>query len=179
MRWTLFGMVAVWSLVFIALGYRRHAHFGTFGFDLGIYDQGIWLLSRFKDPFVTVRGLDLFGHHMNVILLLFVPFYWLGAGPIFLLVTQVLSQASGAIAVFLLARDRLEAAVAGGGPQQHHPPAPDLPVPRLGVLPSRCRWPWRRSCSPIGRPGPSGGSGSRWRRCWPWPARRTWPWPSS
>ncbi len=108
-RWTLFAMVAVWSMVFITLGYRRHAHFGTFGFDLGIYDQGIWLLSRFKDPFVTVRGLDLFGHHMNVALLLFVPFYWLGGGPIFLLVAQVLSQASGAIAIFLLARDRLKA----------------------------------------------------------------------
>ena len=99
----------MWSIIFITLGYRRHAHFGTFGFDLGIYDQGIWLLSRFKDPFVTVRGLDLFGHHMNVGLLLFVPFYWLGAGPIFLLVAQVAAQASGAIAVFLLARDRLKA----------------------------------------------------------------------
>ncbi|MEA2973635.1 MAG: hypothetical protein QOG82_2093 [Actinomycetota bacterium] len=108
-RWTLFAMVAVWSIVFITLGYRRHAHYGTFGFDLGIYDQGVWLLSRFKDPFVTVRGLNLFGHHMNVILLLFVPFYWLGGGPLFLLVAQVVSQASGAIAVFLLARDRLKA----------------------------------------------------------------------
>ncbi len=108
-RWTLGAMVVVWSLVFITLGWRRHAHFGTFGFDLGIYDQGIWLLSRFKDPFVTVRGLDLFGHHMNVILLLFAPFYWLGAGPLFLLVAQVAAQASGAVAIFLLARDRLKA----------------------------------------------------------------------
>ncbi|MEA2828617.1 MAG: hypothetical protein QOG43_3056 [Actinomycetota bacterium] len=108
-RWTLGAMVTVWSLIFITLGYRRHAHFGTFGFDLGIYDQGTWLLSRFRDPFVTVRGLELFGHHMNLILLLFVPFYWLGAGPIFLLVAQVVSQASGALAIFLLARDRLKA----------------------------------------------------------------------
>jgi len=38
---------------------------------------------------------------------LFVPFYWLGAGPLFLLSAQVVVQASGAIAVYLLARDRL------------------------------------------------------------------------
>jgi uncharacterized membrane protein len=108
-RWALFGMIAVWSAVFIWLGVQRHTHFATFGFDLGIYDQGIWLLSRFRDPFVTVRGLDLFGHHTNFILILLVPFYWLGAGPIFLLVVQVLAQGLGAVAIYLLARDRLGA----------------------------------------------------------------------
>ncbi len=106
-RWTLGVMVVGWSAVFIVLGWLRQTRFATFSFDLGIYDQGVWLLSRFKDPFVTVRGLELFGHHVNVILLAFVPFYWLGAGPKFLLVVQVVAQASGAIAIFLLARDRL------------------------------------------------------------------------
>jgi uncharacterized membrane protein len=101
------GMITVWSATFIVLGWIRHDHFATLGFDLGIYDQAIWLLSRFKDPFITIRGLEFFGHHMNPALMLFVPFYWLGAGPKFLLVVQVLAQASGAIAVYLLARDRL------------------------------------------------------------------------
>jgi uncharacterized membrane protein len=104
-RWTLFGMIAVWSVVFITLAAKRHTHYGTFGFDLGIYDQGIWLLSRFRDPFVTVRGLELFGHHSNFILLVLVPFYWLGAGPLFLLVVQVVAQGLGAVAIYLLARD--------------------------------------------------------------------------
>jgi uncharacterized membrane protein len=103
----LLGMTGVWSITFIVLGWMRQDHFATFGFDLGIYDQAIWLLSRFKDPFITLRGLEFFGHHMNPVLLLFVPFYWLGAGPHFLLVAQVLAQASGAFAIFLLARDRL------------------------------------------------------------------------
>jgi uncharacterized membrane protein len=106
-RWILGITLAVWSVTFIVLGAMRHDHFGTFGFDLGIYDQGVWLLSRFRDPFVTVRGLELFGHHMNAILLLLVPGYWLGGGPHFLLAVQVLAQASGALAIFLLARDRL------------------------------------------------------------------------
>jgi len=106
-RWVLGTMVAGWSIVFIVLGWIRHERFGTFSFDLGIYDQAVWLLSRFHDPFITVRGLEFFGHHVNPILLLFVPFYWLGAGPLFLLSAQVVVQASGAIAIFLLARDRL------------------------------------------------------------------------
>src|SRR5262245_8814184 len=100
-------LVAVWMFEFIRLPMLRYDRFQTFGFDLGIYDQGTWLLSRGKDPFVTIRGLEIFGHHANVLLLAFVPFYRLGAGPVFLLVVQVLAQASGAIAVFLLARDLL------------------------------------------------------------------------
>jgi uncharacterized membrane protein len=103
----LIAVMAVWSATFITLGWLRHDRFGTFGFDLGIYDQGIWLLSRFTTPFMTVRGLHFFGHHMNPALLLFVPFYWLGAGPHFLLVVQVVAQAAGAGAIYLLARDRL------------------------------------------------------------------------
>jgi uncharacterized membrane protein len=106
-RWVLGAMVVGWSAVFIVLGWIRQDRFATFSFDLGIYDQAAWLLSRFHDPFVTVRGLEFFGHHVNAIMLLFVPFYWLGAGPLFLLSAQVLVQASGAIAIFLLARDRL------------------------------------------------------------------------
>ena len=100
------AMLVSWSVIFIVLGWMRHDRFGTFGFDLGIYDQGIWLTSRLRDPFVTVRGINLYGHHFNAIFVVFAPFYRLGAGPHFLLVVQVLAQASGAIAVYLLARDR-------------------------------------------------------------------------
>jgi len=106
-RSVLLAMVLSWSVLFIWLGILRHNRFGTNSFDLGIYDQGVWLLSRLKYPFVTVRGLSFFGHHMNPILVLLVPFYWLGGGPIFLLVVQVAAQASGAVAIYLIARDRL------------------------------------------------------------------------
>ncbi len=99
------AMMTVWSLTFIILGWQRHARFATFGFDLGVYDQSVWLLSQFKDPFMTLRGLELFGFHMNPILFLLAPFYRLGAGPEFLLVVQVLAQASGAVAIYLLGRD--------------------------------------------------------------------------
>ena len=100
-------LIAIYVAVFGTLTWRQQSHFGTFGFDMGIYDQGIWLLSRFREPFVTVRGLNYFGHHVNLITVVFVPFYWLGAGPHFLYLVQTMWMALGALPVWLLARDRL------------------------------------------------------------------------
>jgi uncharacterized membrane protein len=93
--------------VFGTLTYQQQSNYGTYGFDMGIYDQAIWLLSRFKNPFVTIRGLDYFGHHVNIITLLFVPAYWLGAGPHFLYAVETVWLAAGAIPIWLLGRDRL------------------------------------------------------------------------
>jgi uncharacterized membrane protein len=100
-------MILVFVLIFASLSYRQHVLLGTFGFDLGIFDQGIWLLSQFEEPFVTVRGLNFFGNHLNLTSVLLVPFYWMGAGPGFLNIVQVLALASGAIPLWLIARDRL------------------------------------------------------------------------
>ena len=101
-------MVGVYVWVFGNLTWSQQSNFGTFGFDMGIYDQGIWLLSRLRlNPFDTVRGLPLFAHHVNLILWLFVPAYWLGAGPHFLYLVETLALAVGAIPLWLLARDRL------------------------------------------------------------------------
>ena len=100
-------MILAFVIIFAILSYRQHLRFGTFGFDLGIFDQGIWLLSRFEEPFVTVRGLNFFGNHLNLTAIFLVPFYWLGAGPGFLNIVQVIAIASGAIPLWLIARERL------------------------------------------------------------------------
>jgi uncharacterized membrane protein len=102
------AMIAIYVFVFGRLVYVNHRAFGTFGFDLGIFDQGIWLVSRLRDPFVTVRGLDFFANHVNVTSLLFVPFYWLGAGAAFLCVFQAIAIAAAGVPLWLIARDRLE-----------------------------------------------------------------------
>ena len=106
-RWVLGAMVVGWSILFIVLGVIRHERYATFSFDLGIYDQAVWLLSRFHDPFVTVRGMEYFGHHVNLVTILFVPFYWLGAGPTFLTVSMVVMLSFGAVGVFRAARFHL------------------------------------------------------------------------
>src|SRR6266545_1221392 len=92
-------LVAAYVLVFGRLTWAQQSNFGTFGYDMGLYDQGIWLVSRFKDPFVTIRGLNFFEHHVNLITLLFVPAYWLGAGPHFLYLVETVWMAAGAVAL--------------------------------------------------------------------------------
>ncbi len=98
-------VVLTWIVIFGRLAALRQDRFGTFGFDLGIYDQATWLVANFKTPFMTTRGIDVFGHHATFILYLFAPGYWLGWGPRFLTFAGVVGQASGAIAVYLIARD--------------------------------------------------------------------------
>jgi uncharacterized membrane protein len=100
-------LVATYIAVFGTLTYRQQSNYGTFGFDMGIYDQGIWLVSHFKTPFDTIRGLNYFGQHVNIITLLFVPAYWLGAGPHFLFAVETVWLALGAVPIWLLGKDRL------------------------------------------------------------------------
>jgi uncharacterized membrane protein len=102
------ALVAVYVATFGTLTWNQQSNFGTFGYDMGLYDQGIWLVSRFRDPFVTIRGLNFFAHHVNLITIAFVPAYWLGAGPHFLYLVETVWMALGAVPLYLLARDRLE-----------------------------------------------------------------------
>ena len=101
----MFVLVAAYVVVLGWLTLRQQARFGTFGFDMGIHDQGIWLLSQGERPFVTVRGLHYLGHHLNLVSLLFVPAYWLGAGPSFLYLVETVFLGLGAVPLYLLARD--------------------------------------------------------------------------
>ncbi|MDF2739229.1 MAG: hypothetical protein K0S88_595 [Actinomycetia bacterium] len=107
------GMIALFVGTFVWLTWLTHARFGTFGFDLGIFDQGVWLLSRFQDPFVTIRGLPLFGDHASYILLLVAPLYWIWADPRLLLVLQVLCLAIPAVSLYLIGTRRLGSPLAG------------------------------------------------------------------
>lgn len=102
------AVVAIAAVVFLALygtfmvwQYRRfHVH----AFDFGIFDQGLWLLSRFEEPFVTVRGLHLFADHSSYILVFLVPLYWLVPAQEVLILVTVGLLAAGAPLVYAVAR---------------------------------------------------------------------------
>ena len=101
-----------------------HHSLGTSSYDSGLYDQGIWLLSRFDAPFVTLMGRNLLGDHSSFVLLLLVPLYWLfpAAGTMFF--AQSVAIAAGAIPVFLYGRRRLGSewmALVGAGAYLLHP----------------------------------------------------------
>ena len=103
-RLLLVGAMLAYALYFGRLSIGSFEAFYHPGFDLGIYDQGIWLLSRLKTPFITIMGLNLFGDHVSYILFLLVPFYWVWPSAQVLLVLQTLALALAAVPVFLLSR---------------------------------------------------------------------------
>ena len=88
----------------------RHLNFQTHANDLGIYDQAIWLYSKFKLPFSTVRqpNIMLLGDHFHPILLLFVPFYWIWSDARMLLILQVILVVLSVIPIYLIAEDKFK-----------------------------------------------------------------------
>src|SRR3990172_6102589 len=86
---------------------RDYDNFGTYGFDFGIHDQAVWLLSRGHTPFVTISGANYFGDHLSWIMFVLVPFYWIVASAKVLLVAQSLALGLAAVPLFLVARLKL------------------------------------------------------------------------
>jgi uncharacterized membrane protein len=106
------GLAVLFAAVHAVLAVRRHDAFGTWGFDLGIYDQATWLVARGRS-FLSTRGLDVWGHHVNLIALAYAPLSWLGGGARMLVVTQAAVLALGAWPAHRLAAQRLGGTWAG------------------------------------------------------------------
>ena len=94
-------IVWLFSLIFVSL--RRFNLLGAQAFDLGIFQQGVWLLANGYTPFVTVRGWHLFADHFSPILFAFVPLYKIWAHPFWLFFGQTLALALGVIPLYRLA----------------------------------------------------------------------------
>lgn len=98
---------ALYAAVLGAGCLARHARPGSTSFDLGIFDQAIWLISQGQTPFVTVRGLHVMGDHFQPVVYLLAPLYRIWPDVTALLLLQVVALASGALPLFLYARRRL------------------------------------------------------------------------
>jgi uncharacterized membrane protein len=111
------ALVGIESAVMIWLQYRQHVNYGTYGYDVGLYDQATWLLGQgpFSSPFLTSRGLPVWGHHVNPILIALSPLTRLGAGVLFLSGLQTIAVFLGALPVAWLTRSKTGSAEAGLG----------------------------------------------------------------
>ena len=153
------AMAAVFAAYFAVRTSRVHYGLGTSSYDFGLYEQGTWLLSRFKEPYVTLMGRNLLGDHTSFVLLLVVPLYWFVGSSATLLVVQACVVAAAAVfvylaAVHLLDGDRTPAAVVAAAYLVHpavswtvlenfHPDS-FLPVAIAGSIWAalRGRWGW-------------------------------------
>jgi len=85
----------------------RHWHFDT-SYDLAIYDQAIWHLSRFERPASSLRGATtIFGDHFHPVIALLAPLFWIAPSAETLLVAQAVLLAASIVPVYAYARDRL------------------------------------------------------------------------
>jgi uncharacterized membrane protein len=113
------AMMAVYAGVFAWLSVARHRSFSTGRFDLGNMVQALWSTAegRFLET-TDVSGVQFnrLGAHVDLVLVLFTPLWWVWSSPEMLLVCQAVIVATGALPAFWLGRrwlgdDRL--AVAG------------------------------------------------------------------
>ena len=106
-HWPIILILCLFTLLYGFLVTYRHLTFQTHAFDLGLYDQVIWLYSRLQIPYSTIREMVIVSDHFHPILLLFVPFYWLGGSSLLLLWLQVLLVVTSVIPVYLLSSKKL------------------------------------------------------------------------
>jgi uncharacterized membrane protein len=117
-RVLLLGATAAWIAGFAALSVLRQDAFATGRFDLGNMVQAVWSTAHGHLLQVTdLQGdqVSRLGAHVDPILVLFAPLWWIWASPNMLLVVQAIAVGLGAIPVYWLARKHLGSARAGLG----------------------------------------------------------------
>ena len=110
--------ITAYAAGFAALSALRHEAFVTGRFDLGNMVQAVWSTAHGHPLKMTSLHGDQISRlaaHVDPILVLFAPLWWLWPSPNMLLVVQAAVIALGAIPVFLLARKHLASPRAGLG----------------------------------------------------------------
>lgn len=105
------GVYLSWTLA----NYDGFLAIGGGGYDFSIHDQGVWLLSRFHSPFLTIAGTQYFADHLSFIMVLVVPLYWLFSSGKVLLILQALALGLAAVPVFFIARRQLRSELLAAG----------------------------------------------------------------
>ena len=117
-RAALVAGIAAYATGFAALSVLRHSAFATGRFDLGNMVQAVWSTAHGHPLQMTgLHGdqISRLGAHVDPILVLFTPLWWIWPSPDMLLVIQAVLVGLGAVPVFLLARRHLASARAGLG----------------------------------------------------------------
>jgi uncharacterized membrane protein len=118
--WIVWGLVGLYAVLFSVLSVLRFRAFSAGRFDLGNMVQAVWSVANgglFSTTEVSGAQFSRLGAHVDPILALFAPAWWVWPTPELLLVTQAVAVALGALPAFLLARahlrdDRLAVAAA-------------------------------------------------------------------
>lgn len=97
-------LIIIFSVIYAFMSVQKHNSFQTFGWDLAVFDHGIWQWSQFKIPYSSFHDLPWLADHFNPILITVVPFYWIWADVRLLLIIQAILVCFGAIPLYYLSK---------------------------------------------------------------------------
>ena len=108
--------MGVYAAGFGVLAAAEHRAFETGRFDLGNMTQAVWSTAHGRPLDITELGGDQIarlGAHVDPVLVLFAPLWWLWPSPVMLVVAQAAIVALGALPFFWLGRKHLGSEWAG------------------------------------------------------------------
>jgi uncharacterized membrane protein len=101
-------LVVAVALVYSALvsfySIATYSSFRADTYDLGNFDQTLWLISRFIYPYNTGMGVHFMGDHASFLLYPLAALYWLAADVRLLLAIQSIVVALGVVPLYLIAK---------------------------------------------------------------------------
>lgn len=100
-------VVVVGCIYTVVLSFYSIAHYAMFyadTYDLGQYDQTLWLISRGFYAYSTGMGLHILGNHGAFILYPLAALYWIASDVRFLLIVQTIIIALGVVPIYLIAK---------------------------------------------------------------------------
>jgi len=96
-------LIVLFGVLYSLYSIVRHLSFDSLIFDLGVYDQIIWLVSRGKPLFSSILESHPWADHFTPTLLLLSPLYWIWDNVVILLLFQAFFVSLGAYPIYLLA----------------------------------------------------------------------------
>lgn len=113
------ALIVAYAVIFSCFTVLRHRAFGTACYDLGNMDQAVWNTAHGRPLMMTtvpeLTTHSRLGAHVEPILLLIAPLYYIHSGPETLLVLQSVVLALGGLYVYRLARLKLRSRWASFG----------------------------------------------------------------
>lgn len=97
-------LISISSLILFIASSTRHILFQSTAFDLGIFDNGVYLISQGKNPYITFRELHILGDHAAFILYPLALFYIIYPTVYWLFAIQAISLSLGVLPIWYLAK---------------------------------------------------------------------------
>ncbi|NMF61922.1 hypothetical protein DP113_06845 [Brasilonema octagenarum UFV-E1] len=97
-------MIGVSALILFGCSTLRHELFQSNAYDLGIFDQAVYLISQGQSPISSFLGFHILGDHAALIFYVLALFYKIYPSVYWLFAVQAVALANGALPTWHLAR---------------------------------------------------------------------------